>query len=82
MLLDQKKRRIPVIGARMIKSALAVFVCYLLYILRGYRGIPFYSSIAAIECIQPYRHISHQVAINRIFATLNGEFVGRIILFV
>ena len=42
----------PKIGMRIIKSAVAVFICFLIYLIRG-EGLPFYSTIAAIMCMQP-----------------------------
>ena len=44
----------PKIGLRMIKSAVAVFLCFVIYLLRGQHGMPFYSAIAAVLCMQPY----------------------------
>ena len=35
-------------GQRIIRSVIAVWVCMLIYALRGLRGEPFYSIIAAV----------------------------------
>lgn len=49
----------PPIGMRIVKSAAAVFLCFLLSLLRGRflpflgQGVPFYSAIAAILCMRP-----------------------------
>ncbi|MFI3238355.1 MAG: HAD hydrolase family protein [Lachnospiraceae bacterium] len=72
------KRKIPPIGHRILKSAIVVVFVYLIYYLRGYQGIPFYSAIAAIQCIQPYKANSKAVSINRVFGTFNGAFYGMI----
>lgn len=74
--------RLPSIGQRIIKSALAVLIVYLIYVLRGYEGIPFYSAIGAIQCIQPYRESSKKVMFNRIFGTFNGAFYGMITILI
>ena len=68
------------IGKRMIKTAIAVYICFIIYILRGERGIPFYSAIAAILCMQSNVESSGKVAIDRIVGTLIGAFYGTIVL--
>lgn len=47
-------RRIPLPGQRIIRSAVAVALCLIVYVLRGHRGIPLYSALAAMQCMQPY----------------------------
>ena len=49
-----RKTNFPPIGNRIYKSAAAVLICGIIYFLRGQRGIPFYSMLAALWCIQPY----------------------------
>lgn len=63
---------IPRVGMRMIKTSLAVAICFLLYFLRGEEGVPVFSTIAAIICMQPYVENSRQAAFNRIIGTLLG----------
>lgn len=63
---------IPRVGMRMVKTALAVAICFFLYVLRGEEGVPIFSTIAAIICMQPYAENSIQVSINRIIGTLLG----------
>lgn len=69
----------PKIGMRIIKSAIAVFICFLISMVRG-QGIVFYSAIAAVLCMQPYVSNSLKVAKNRIIGTLIGGIFGMIIL--
>lgn len=76
------RKKFPPIGQRMIKSAIAVFIAYLIYELRGRKGIPFYTAIAAIQCIQPYWMNTRKMCVNRIFGTLNGAFWGLITLLI
>lgn len=78
--MKEKKIVIPKIGMRMIKSAFAVLICILIHTIRGAKGDPFYSVIAAILCMQPQVENSRKVAWNRIIGTLVGAFVGTIIL--
>lgn len=45
---EDKKRRF--IGMRVIKTVISVYVCFLISFVRN--GIPFYSAIAAMFCMQ------------------------------
>lgn len=65
----------PKIGMRIIKSAIAVFLCFAIYLIRG-DGIPFYSAIAAVLCMQPDVSNSRKVAFNRTVGTFIGGFFG------
>ncbi len=47
-------KHLPVPGQRIFRSMVAVWLCFALYFLRGRHGIPFYSVIAALQCLQPY----------------------------
>ena len=71
----------PRIGMRMIKTAAAVAICLLLYILRGEQGVPVFSAIAAVICMQPYVDNSVQVALNRIFGTILGAAFALLVLY-
>lgn len=77
---DIKKELNLHIGLRLIKSAIAVWICFMIYFLRGREGIPFYSAIAAILCMQNYTENSKTVAVNRIIGTMIGAFYGSLIL--
>lgn len=73
---------IPRVGMRMIKTSLAVAICFLLYFLRGEEGVPVFSAIAAIICMQPYVENSRQAAFNRIVGTLLGAGFALLVLYV
>jgi len=75
-----KKFRLPHLGQRIIKSAIAVFLCLIIYMLRGYQGMVTQSTVAAIICIQPYRSDEIQTSLNRIIGTLVGAFWGVLFL--
>lgn len=75
------KKRLPMPGQRIMRSVLAAFLCLLIYYLRGRQGAPFYSIIAALQCIQPYTANMLKVGKNRITGTLIGAFWGSIALF-
>jgi len=72
----------PKIGMRIIKTCIAVYICFLIYMLRGEQGAPFYSAIAAILCMQPYVSNSLKVALNRTLGTFIGGAMGMFILLV
>lgn len=69
----------PKIGMRMIKTAIAVFLCFSVDLIRE-NGIVFYSVIAAILCMQPEISDTIKQAKVRMFATILGGFVGMIFL--
>lgn len=73
---------LPRVGMRMVKTALAVGICFLLYILRGEEGVPVFSTIAAIICMQPHVDNSRQAAFNRVVGTLVGAAFALLILYV
>lgn len=68
------------IGKRIIKTTAAVYICFLIYQLRGQYDIPFYSAIAAVLCMQTSTQNSGRMAKERIQGTLIGAFYGVIIL--
>lgn len=69
----------PKIGMRMIKSSLAVLLCFVIYFIRG-EGMPFYSAIAAILCMQPYVSNSLKAAETRTVGTIVGGLFGMVVL--
>ena len=78
-----KKFHLPHIGQRIAKTTIAVFLCLLIYWLRGYHGqdMPTESAITAIICMQPYVRDSRNFALNRAAGSLIGAFWGLLLLF-
>lgn len=72
----------PKIGKRILKSSLAVFLCFVIYVLRSEEGIVFYSCIAAVLCVQQSARNTFKVARNRIEGTLIGGFIGMLVLLI
>ena len=64
--------RLPHLGQRIIKTGISVFICLLIYWIRGFEGLVMQSSVAAIICIQPYRADSIRTSVNRVIGTLVG----------
>ncbi len=70
--------RLPPVGNRIIKSAAGVLLCWCVYLLRGRTGIPFYSMLAALWCIQPYINKTMSMALQRTIGTFIGAAFGLI----
>lgn len=70
------KMKFPPIGWRIIKSAIAILLCYVVSFLRGNAGIMFYSQIAALWCIQVYVENSKKNAVQRLVGTTIGALFG------
>ena len=66
----------PKIGLRMIKTSIAVFLCFLIYVLRNEQGIVFYSCIAAVLCVQQDSRDTLRVGKNRMEGTIIGGVSG------
>lgn len=78
--MKQGKRKLPPIGQRIMRSVVGVALCFAVYYLRGKRGIPFYSALAVLQCIQPYMESSREMAKKRTLGTLIGAFWGFLVL--
>lgn len=82
-MLDKLKIiRLPGIGMRIIKSAVAIAVCYLVNTVRGDSGMVFYSQLAALWCIQMYRSSTKTNAIQRTVGTFIGAVYGLVYLLI
>ena len=79
---EAEKRRLPAIGARIMKTTIAVFICLIIYYLRGYHGseMPTEACITAIVCMQPYVRDSRDYAVNRFTGTMIGAVIGLLFL--
>ena len=75
-----KSKHLPLPGQRIIRSAVAVGLCLLVDVLRGHSGIPLYSAIAAMQCMQPYTRDMKGVARKRILGTIIGAVWGLLLL--
>lgn len=75
-----KRVSVPPIGLRIVKSAAAVLICYLVSFLRKDSGIVFYSQLAALWCIQTYRQDTKKNAFQRMVGTAIGAVYGLLFL--
>ncbi len=75
-----KKLEFPPIGLRIIKSAIGVFLCFLINMLRGGEGIVFYSQLAVLWCMQDYISETRAKAKQRTIGTAIGAVSGLIVL--
>ena len=73
-------KKLPPIGARIIKSSVAVALCMVIYFFRTLlpigNGIPFYSALAALWCLQPYSNSTKNNAGQRSTGTFIGTAYG------
>lgn len=72
--------KFPKVGARIIKSAVAVFLCYIVDFLRDGNGIVFYSQLSALWCMQSYISTTKKNAFQRTIGTVLGALAGLLIL--
>lgn len=74
--------KLPVIGKRIIKSAIGVWLCYIVQRIRGGDGIVFYSQLAVLWCIQPYVKDSIRNGIQRTIGTAIGALYGLFVILI
>jgi len=72
--IEKENKKVKFIGMRVIKTVIAVYLCFLISFLRN--GIPFYSAIAAILCMQNDHNNSFEVGKSRMIGTLIGGAYG------
>ena len=77
-------KMLPPIGARIIKSSVAVALCMVIYYFRTLlpvgNGIPFYSALAALWCMQPLRGNTKSNAVQRSIGTFIGAVCGLVFI--
>lgn len=67
------KRIFPPLGQRILKTALAVYICLLVHMLLEFRGNVGSSIVAAIICMQPYMEDTRTFALDRVAGTILGS---------
>ncbi len=76
----ERLKKIPIPGQRILRSMIAVWLCMLVYVLRGRQGEPLYAALAVLQCIQPYTKSTRAVGRKRIIGTFIGAFWGLALL--
>ncbi|MBQ7147405.1 MAG: FUSC family protein [Pseudobutyrivibrio sp.] len=71
-----KNIEIPRIGMRILKSAIAVLLCFVVDYFRKGAGIVFYSQLSALWCMQATRELTIKNAKQRMIGTFIGTFYG------
>lgn len=74
------KRLLPPLGQRITKTAVAVFILLIIYMLQGHHGSVGSACVTAILCMQPFVSDSKTFAIERICGTLLGALWGLLYL--
>ena len=80
--MTRRKRSLPPIGMRMIKSAVGVFLALVIYLLRGRQGAPFYTAISVLWCMQPSISDARKNAIQRTIGTIIGALYGLLVIII
>lgn len=78
--MNAKKHGLPRVGMRIIKSAIGVFLCFVIYLMRGRQGTPFYSALAVLWCVQPQVTDSVKNALQRTIGTAIGALFGLLVI--
>ncbi|MBQ9663677.1 MAG: HAD hydrolase family protein [Oscillospiraceae bacterium] len=81
-IIQKNRRQIPLPGQRILRSLISILLCFAVYALRGRRGMPFYSVIAALQCLQPYHKSMNLVAKRRVAGTFVGAAWGLVTLLI
>lgn len=81
-MIQQTSFKLPIPGQRIVRSTIAVALCFVIYYLRGKRGIPFYSALAVLQCMQPYHTSMKEMAKKRTTGTFVGAFWGLVVILI
>lgn len=81
-MIQQTSFKLPIPGQRIVRSTIAVAMCFVIYYLRGKRGIPFYSALAVLQCMQPYHTSMKEMAKKRTTGTFVGAFWGLVVILI
>lgn len=63
-------------GLRILKTGIAVFLCFIIGKIRGEMALPFYSAIASVICIKNDYEDTKDTGISRVKGTVIGGFLG------
>ena len=74
------KFEFPKVGSRNLKTALAVFICMILFELVGNKN-PLYACIAAVICMKDTVESTFSMGKNRLIGTLLGGLIGVLFIF-
>lgn len=74
------KSHFPRVGMRIVKSAVAVFLCLFIYYLMGQEEIPFFLVMAALQSLQPYQKDVKEIAQQNVLGTMLGAGCSLVIL--
>ncbi|WP_195988173.1 HAD hydrolase family protein [Clostridium sp. D53t1_180928_C8] len=75
-----KSTALPPIGMRIIKSSIGVLLGFIIYLLRGRQGAPFYTALSVLWCMQPYPSNARANAKQRTIGTMIGAVYGLVMI--
>ncbi|MBE5996050.1 MAG: hypothetical protein E7240_01690 [Lachnospiraceae bacterium] len=76
------QQRFPVPGQRIIRTVIAIWICFMIFLLRGKPGYVIFSAVAAMGGMQPYTKDMLPMAMKRVAGTVIGAFWGLLLLLV
>lgn len=79
-MYQELKHRLPRIGARIIKSALAAGISVFIYYLLGFDRLPFFIMFAAMQCIQTYNREIKTAVLENVYGLFMGTFWALIVI--
>ncbi len=74
--------QLPPVGQRIVRSVVAVALCFIIYFLRGQQGMPIYSALSVLLCIQPFYRDTLTNAKEHILGTFIGASWGLAMLLI
>lgn len=79
--MEIKKKTLPKLGARTIKTGITVLICSIISLIIFKRDTAFVSSMAGVICLQNSVEGSVTTGKNRILGTIVGAILGFIVLY-
>lgn len=79
--MEVRKKKLPKIGARTIKTGITVLICSIISLIILRRDTAFVSSMAGVICLQNSVKDSVETGKNRLLGTVVGALLGFVVLF-
>lgn len=80
-VVEKQKMKLPKIGMRIIKTTIAVLLCFITFHSLGFKEPPLIATICAILCMQQKMAESMEISIVRIFGTSLGALAGLFVVY-
>lgn len=80
--METKKKALPTVGMRIVKSALGVLLVFIIYLLQGRKRTPFYSALSVLWCMQPGTSEIKSKSFQRTIGTFIGAIFGLMMILI